>query len=217
MPHGAARDPREGTHNQKDDSQPCCEVIHGARLAEERLDSDRGARSVTPSSLTTSDASAYADAAPPRLHGTCVFTCRRGWCMPLRSLISRFSGGRSPRVRLAQVAVLLISLIAAASVTTEPHRTGASGAGTWTLTTAMAQGRSEHTATLLDDGRTLIAGGQTGGPVCVTELGTSELFDTVAGQWSTGGAMNVRRFGHTATRLQDGTVLVAGSGTASRV
>ena len=60
--------------------------------------------------------------------------------------------------------------------------------------------RSLHTATLLNDGRVLIAAGGTG----------NELFDPTAGTFAPTGALAESRGSHTATLLRDGTVLVVG-------
>ncbi|MDH5823582.1 kelch repeat-containing protein [Luteimonas sp. RD2P54] len=70
----------------------------------------------------------------------------------------------------------------------------------------MASPRMFHTATLLDDGRVLIAGGW--GPD--DRLASAELFDPATGRFSPVGDMTVDRNAHTATRLADGRVLIAG-------
>ncbi len=66
----------------------------------------------------------------------------------------------------------------------------------------MTTRRWKHTATLLEDGRVLIAGGVEGGP--------AELFDPATGMFAPTGSMGESRVYHTATRLVDGTVLVVG-------
>ncbi len=62
------------------------------------------------------------------------------------------------------------------------------------------------TATLLRDGKLLVAGGSAAaGP-----LAAAELYDPATGSWSATGTMSTPRTGHTATLLPDGKVLVAG-------
>lgn len=66
--------------------------------------------------------------------------------------------------------------------------------------------RFHHTATLLQDGRVLVAGGDA--------LGTAaEIYDPATGAFVTTGSMGIaRRGGHAATLLADGRVLVSGGG-----
>src|SRR6266508_2859468 len=75
----------------------------------------------------------------------------------------------------------------------------------------MATPRSYHTATKLLDGRVLLAGGyaiSTGQPA-----GDGEVFDPIAGSFTSTGPMNVRRIFHAASLLVDGSVLLAGGQT----
>jgi hypothetical protein len=71
----------------------------------------------------------------------------------------------------------------------------------------MSKPRSSHSATLLRDGRVLIAGGFSAGIVAES---TAELYDPSAGIFIPTGSMTVPRGGHDATLLQDGTVLIVG-------
>jgi Kelch motif len=82
-------------------------------------------------------------------------------------------------------------------------------AGTWTATGSLTTTRIDHTATLLSNGKVLVAGGFVGtlpNPV----LASAELYDPATGAWSATGSMVHARHLHTATLLHDGRVLVAG-------
>jgi hypothetical protein len=88
-------------------------------------------------------------------------------------------------------------------------------AGTFTQTKGnMESGRFDHTATLLDHGSTLTNGKVilTGGEkINRTQYATAELFDPASGTFTpANGDMEKPRAFHTATLLNDGTVLVGG-------
>lgn len=86
---------------------------------------------------------------------------------------------------------------------------------TWTLTASSTVPRGNHTATLLVDGRVLVAGGSQQGAGCFgCQLADVQLYDPILGMWSPAASMRISRTGHTATRLQDGRVLVAGGDTS---
>jgi hypothetical protein len=74
----------------------------------------------------------------------------------------------------------------------------------------MHHARIAHTATLLDDGRVLVAGGYAGGV-----SSGAELFDPKAGVFAETGSLGTARCKHTAGLLPDGRVLIAG-GSDSR-
>jgi hypothetical protein len=82
----------------------------------------------------------------------------------------------------------------------------ASGAGTWSSTGAMHTAHDDHTATLLGDGRLLIAGGYDG----TNSLSDALLYDPTRATWSGAASLPSARDSQTATLLADGSVLVAG-------
>jgi hypothetical protein len=78
---------------------------------------------------------------------------------------------------------------------------------------AMRDRRADHTATLLKDGRVLVAGGMVENGVF---LDSAELFDPATGRFVQTGSMLSKRVGHSATLLPNGKVLVVG-GLAGRI
>lgn len=76
---------------------------------------------------------------------------------------------------------------------------------------ALADPRAGHTATLLEDGRVLLAGGyQIALNGTSTTLGSAELFDPSTGTLEQAPGLGSPRAFHTATRLPGGKVLLAG-------
>ena len=80
----------------------------------------------------------------------------------------------------------------------------------WTTAAAISANRLNHTATLLRDGRLLIAGG--GGNVTAAVFTAARAYDPAADSWTTLATPNAPRALHTATLLSDGSVLLAGGG-----
>jgi N-acetylneuraminic acid mutarotase len=82
--------------------------------------------------------------------------------------------------------------------------------GSWTATGSMGTARSGHTATLLRDGKVLVAGGSNDNDTLSYRLASAELYDPATGTWTPTHDMTEIRSSHTATLLGDGRVLVVG-------
>jgi hypothetical protein len=82
--------------------------------------------------------------------------------------------------------------------------------GTFTATGAMTIARYWHTATLLNNGQVLIAGGVNSN----STTASAELYDPARGTFSPTGNMTAPRFAHTAMLLPDGRVLIAGGSSS---
>jgi len=68
--------------------------------------------------------------------------------------------------------------------------------------------RLSHTATLLPDGRVLLAGGSSYAQG--TAISAAELYDPITGMFTATASMSKTRYMHRATLLTDGTVLITG-------
>jgi len=79
--------------------------------------------------------------------------------------------------------------------------------GMFTPTSNMVNARAGHTATLLANGKVLVAGGSSGD--------AAELFDPATGEFTATGSMETSRTNATATLLKNGDVLVTGGDDAS--
>jgi N-acetylneuraminic acid mutarotase len=89
--------------------------------------------------------------------------------------------------------------------------------GTWSTTGSLNVARSGDTATLLQDGDVLVAGGACNGTAYGCDAGSflvnlrsAELYDPSTGVWTKTGSMHAGRELQTATLLPNGEVLVVG-------
>ena len=84
--------------------------------------------------------------------------------------------------------------------------------GTFTAATgSMTAARTYHTATLLQSGKVLIAGGDViSYNARGQSLSSAEIFDPSTGTFTATGSMTIPRESHTATLLSSGKVLIAG-------
>lgn len=91
--------------------------------------------------------------------------------------------------------------------------------GVWTATPDMAAYRAGATATVLADGRVLVAGGTEGnaqhrlfdsGDLLSTSLRSTELYNPATNTWSAGPNLPEPKAGASAVTLNDGKILIAG-------
>jgi N-acetylneuraminic acid mutarotase len=109
------------------------------------------------------------------------------------SLVQRFS------YVLLALGLLALCLNAALPVSVRAATTA------WTPLGEMSVSRDSHTATLLLNGKVLVAGGKNS-----VAIKTASLYDPIANTWNDTGEMASARYAHTATILQNGRVLVVG-------
>jgi hypothetical protein len=125
---------------------------------------------------------------------------------------------RQTAIELARLVALLLAAVVFVGCVNETDPTATSPlepsnrvyVGTFHLTGDLTVSRqSLHTATLLAGGRVLIAGGFNP-DVSPNALASAELYDPAGGTFTPTGDLTVPRWGHTATLLSDGRVLITG-------
>ena len=117
---------------------------------------------------------------------------------PQGAVIPRHSGGNRCRWMALPLVVLAAGLMLA--------RPCAGASFEFETTGSLSTARSGYTATLLQNGKVLVAGGynSTDGV-----LASAELYDPATGDWTATGSLATARRFHTATLLPNGKVLVA--------
>ncbi|HLA16605.1 MAG TPA: kelch repeat-containing protein [Candidatus Limnocylindrales bacterium] len=123
----------------------------------------------------------------------------------------------SPVARLVVVAIVVLAALSASVFvgsqmlrsTVRPTRDLdlPTSDGVWMATGSLMTPRSDHIATLLKDGRVVVAGGVDHDGVA---LASAEIWDPATGRFTAKGRMATTRVQHTATLLPDGRVLVSG-------
>jgi len=98
------------------------------------------------------------------------------------------------------VSTALLVFLLASATTVKAQQQG------WSATGSLGTARGGHTATLLENGKVLVVGGDNKGGV----LDGAEIYDPATGQWSATGSPSTPRSSHIAVRLANGKVLVAG-------
>jgi hypothetical protein len=104
-------------------------------------------------------------------------------------------------------AVLISASLFMASVPSQPAGGKRLSVGSVSPTAAMLEPRSGHTATLLPDGRVLIAGGMRRNQDFYR---SAEFYDPASAKFTPAGEMGLARVGHAAVLLRSGKVLIAG-------
>jgi hypothetical protein len=109
------------------------------------------------------------------------------------------------RWALARRVAFILLFLGAGLIIVQPC---AGGSGSFENTGSLATARYYHTATLLANGKVLVAGGT--GPSGQNFLQSAELYDPASGTWAATGSLSFPRSRHTATLLPGGKVLLAG-------
>jgi hypothetical protein len=89
--------------------------------------------------------------------------------------------------------------------------------GTFTSAAPLPFPRDSHTATLIEGGRVLIAGGVRREPEFLVQyvMSSTMVYDPATGQFTATGSLVVGRANHTATLFPGGRVLIAGGGVGA--
>src|SRR5436853_330381 len=110
---------------------------------------------------------------------------------------------------LFKLILALVGLTSSITLMMDPARvaSGQTVAPSWSYTGNLNAARSYMPATLLPNGKVLVAAGF---DYDYNSLNRAELYDPATGFWSPTGSLNTARVYHTATLLTSGKVLVVG-------
>ncbi len=147
------------------------------------------------------------------------------WNVPSAELFDPVSGSFTPAgtfARQSHTGTLLPSgkvLLAGGdlSTTTAESELYDPVTGQFQPTGSLVVARESHTATLLQDGRVLMVGGVRSQALNWVSLSDAEIYDPVTGTFSLTGSLKDARYGHTATLLPSGKVLITGGFNTQRL
>ncbi|HEY2712766.1 MAG TPA: kelch repeat-containing protein [Chthoniobacterales bacterium] len=118
----------------------------------------------------------------------------------LRNNTNNAGQAKRPLYKLALALTITTSALSAADAWAKTD-------AAWNFTGSMSVGRFVFTATTLQNGKVLVAGGATPDN---TNTNTADLYDPASGTFTPTGSMHEARVGFAATRLPGGKVLVEG-------
>ncbi len=87
----------------------------------------------------------------------------------------------------------------------------------WSSTGSLAQARASHTAILLANGETLVAGGVAAGGTFGTPISSCELFNPISETWRAAASLSQSRGNHETVLLDSGKVIVIGGEKDSHI
>lgn len=122
-----------------------------------------------------------------------------------------------PRINMLGVLARFAPLLASFLVSVPVSSTSSRVANGLLPTGSMQKARASHTASLLRDGRVLIAGGFAGSGYEHYPYTSTELFDPASSAFHPGPEMTIPRSGHAAVTLKDGRILLLGGWSDSGV
>ncbi len=117
-------------------------------------------------------------------------------------------------LKLADGKILVAGGLTSSSTSTNSVEIFDPTTNTWSTTYPMGTSRAYATATLLTSGKVLVTGGYVNTNSAANTHSTTEIYDPATQVWITGPAMNSKRQNHSAVKLSNGTVLIAGGSTA---